>query len=50
MLQHRCVTHRNPHHALPFVYKKQRIFFALVKTLSNIVMGIEFPVLTNPST
>ncbi len=25
-------------------------FFALVKTLFNIVMGIAFPLLTNPST
>ena len=30
--------------------KKTEKFFALVKTLFNIVMGIAFPVLTNPST
>lgn len=29
--------------------KKIENFFALVKTLFNIVMGIVFPVLTNPS-
>ena len=30
--------------------KKIEKFFALVKTLFNIVMGIAFPLLTNPST
>jgi len=30
--------------------KNMRFFFALVKTIINIVLGILFPVLTNPST